>query len=124
MKILIKYSSLYLLLLVFYSCKNELENNIIGKWSVTRMEKKENRTSNNNFSRTIEISPKMSYRFNSDNTVHVITQLGSRINGVWSLKDSTVYISVKKERKEFQIKEISENTMLMVSGDFKFYLEN
>ncbi|WP_394750983.1 lipocalin family protein [Spongiimicrobium salis] len=91
-----------------------MEQRIIKRWRVTKMER---------MTKPLDIYPKMNYHFKADHTVAMITQIGSTLKGIWKLKDSVLTISVKGESKEFSIQKLTEDTLIVSSGEFRFYLK-
>ena len=81
-------------------------------------------TSNNYVPINVKISSNMSYHFQSNSKVSLITQTGSKIKGFWNINDSIISITIKKEIKKLKIIKLTDDELVLTSGKFKFYLEN
>lgn len=112
-----------LLLVLISSCGNTIKDEIGKKWKVAKMEKLIKVTSKKITPIDLDISSKMSYNFKSDGKVEMITQIGSNMNGKWSVKDSVITISVRNEKKDFKINKLTKKELIITSDNFKFYLE-
>lgn len=104
-----------LLTMMVFSCSSGIEGKVTKNWKVVKMERS---------TRPVDVHPNMAYIFKQNNTLHLTTQIGSKLQGTWSLKDSILTIHVEGERKEFAIQELTDNKLTLVSGEFAFYLEN
>lgn len=106
------------------SCdSNNFENKIANDWQVIKLQKYIKVTSNGYTPITIDINPKTSYNFKKDGETEIITQLGTKMNGTWKIKDSTIIVIVKGEEKNFRVDSITDNTMLLYADKFKFHLK-
>ncbi|WP_234859490.1 lipocalin family protein [Aquimarina aquimarini] len=104
---------------ILFSCSNGLEKKITKNWKVYKMEK----TINGYNPMNIDINSKMSYNFLPENKVQMITQMGNKMRGTWYIEDSVISIYVKEEKKQFDIIELADDKLTLVSGEFKFFLE-
>lgn len=113
-----KYSltlGITLIILGLSSCGNTIEDQIIKDWQVSKMERME---------KAISIHSKMSYQFNADHTVQIITQIGNALVGTWKVNDQTITINVQGESKVFRIEKLTDKELILSSGEFQFYLKN
>lgn len=112
-----------LLLSFLFSCGKTLEEEIVKKWKVTKMEKMIKVTSKKITPINLDINPKMFYNFNQNGTVEMITQIGSNMNGKWFVKDSIITISVHNQKKDFKINKLTNKELIITSGNFRLYLK-
>ncbi|QCX38154.1 hypothetical protein FF125_06820 [Aureibaculum algae] len=123
MKIKLKILTIASIILLT-SCSIGLEKKITKNWKVSKMEKFIPVTSNNYTPIKMDINAKMSYNFQTENKVKLITQYDSKLNGSWSVNDSIITINIKKEQKNFNIDKLTDHELVLTSGNYKFYLEN
>lgn len=105
------------------ACTFGFEQKVAHHWQVTKMEKAVNVTSNQQTLIEVEVDPNMSYHFMPNHKAELITQMGSQLAGTWSVADSTITLNVKGETRQFDVKELTEETMVMVTDRFKLRLK-
>lgn len=104
------------------ACTSGFEKKLESHWQVTKMEKAVNVTSNQQTLIEVEVDPNMSYHFMPNHKVELITQMGSQLAGTWSVADSTITINVQGETRQFAVKELTEERLVMVTDRFKLRL--
>ncbi len=113
---------LLLSLFALAACTSGFEKKMENHWQVSKMQKVVNVTSNKQTLIDIEVDPNMSYHFMANNKVEMITQMGSKLRGSWSAADSTITIKVKGETRQFDVQELTEESLVMVTDRFKLSL--
>jgi len=104
------------------ACTSGIGKKLENHWQVSNMQKVVNVTSNKQTLIDIEVNPNMSYHFMANHKVELITQMGSQLAGTWSVADSTITLNVKGETRQFAVKELTEETLVMVTDRFKLRL--
>lgn len=111
----------FFLMVFLFSCiGNTMEQKISTKWAVDKMK----RNVGDSFQNMV-VNPKMSFEFEENGEVKIVTHLGMTIRGTWGYMENekTIQITAENETKNFVIDSISDKRLYLTSNDVKFHLK-